>query len=267
MEKVGIIVKRISILIIIIMLCVGCSKKEETPFQAENPDTVTFEAMVVSKNGDSIMAIVMDEGKGFGQFDPVQIGYSNDLTVFRGDLIEIRFNGTIAESYPCQITANTIKVMKKADGNWPATGSIPENITVEEAINSNYFVMAHDKIESKDLLFKFIDNSKSGIVSFLRKVSYTTEGDPIITDFLFDGKKYYIYEDDTRDKFAGEVKLYQKEYLYMNNYEKDNYKVFYFADRNDITVTEYEKSMISSNSKDLIDTYPLYYEKSDSSKE
>lgn len=251
----------------LIMLCMGCSKKENLPIKAGNSDSVIFNAIVVSKNGNNLMAIVMDEGKGFGRFDPVQVGYTKDLTVLRGDLIEIRFNGSIAESYPCQIRADNIKVMKKADGNWPATESIPNDITVEEAIRNNCFVMAHDKTESKDLLLRFLDNSKSGIVSFLRKVSYTDEGDPIITDFLFDGKKYYVYEDATRDQFAGEVKFYKKEYLYINTYEKDNYKVLYFADRNDITAKEYEKSMVSSNSKDLIDTYPLYYEKTELTKE
>lgn len=58
-------------------------------------------------------------------------------------------------------------------------------------------------MEGKDNLDSFISNSEQGIVSFLRVVAYTKEGDPFIKDILFDGKTYYAAHDFSRDAYAG----------------------------------------------------------------
>lgn len=250
--------KKVIILIVLLIMNMGCSKKKEVLDAKDNPDSVSFHAIVVSQKEKSLMVVANDEDKGFGRFEPIQVGYaSDDLNVTMGDLIEIEFDGTILESYPCQIGADKITVVKKAEGKWPASREIPENYPIDEAVRDHCFVVAFDKTESEDLLLRFLDHSQNGIVSYLRKVSYTIEGDPVITDFLFDGTKYYIFEDVTRDKF-GSGELYKYEYQYINTYETNTRKEIYFANRNDISNTEYENSKNGNNANDFIDTYPLY---------
>lgn len=252
--------KRFFLLLAVLVLCSGCSKGQ-TP-GTEDPGTVTFRGLVVSKDKGALSVIVLDEGKSLSKFEPVQVRYdTSGLDVSMGDIVEIRFNGLIAESYPCQIGADTVRVRERVSDNWPATGSIPLTYTVKEAVADHCFVVAPDGVESKNLLENFISNAQAGILSFLRKVSYTDEGDPIITDVIFNGKKYYVFEDDTRDSFAGDNALvYKKEYLYINTLENKSYRLVYLADRKDMTAKEYEKAMASDNSKDSIDTYPLYLE-------
>lgn len=255
--KEGTMMKSIIILIILLITNIGCSKKEILDTKT-NPDSVSFEAIVVSKNENSLMVVANEGDKVFGRFEPVQVGYvTDDLSVTMGDLIQIEFNGAIRESYPCQIGADQITVVKRAEGKWPASSEIPEVYPLEEAVLDQCFVVALDKTESEDLLLRFLDHSQNGIISYLRKVSYTIEGDPIITDFLFDGKKYYIFEDVSRDKFAS-GELYKYEYQYINTYETNNRKEMYFANRNDISNTEYENSRNGNNANDFIDSYPLY---------
>lgn len=265
-----------TIMLYMICICSGCifigcsTTGLQDSEGTEYPGSVTFNALVISKDANSLSVIVMDDDKNFQRFDPVHVGYdttkldvSKDISkeISLGDLVEITFNGMMAESYPCQIGANKIKVKEKASDNWPATSSIPSDYSVEAAVKDNCFVMSFDKVESKDLLDNFISNSENGIIGFLRKVSYTVEGDPIITDVIFDGKKYYVFEDDTRDKFAGnDLSIYKNEFQYVNSYEKDGYKLLYLAEKKDITAEDYEKSLFSSDSKDYLETYPLYQE-------
>ncbi len=266
-SKGGNAMKRIFLLIIIMILCTGCSGKgkalnseEEFSDSKENiPDAYIFEAIVLSKESKSLSVFVTEEGKGFRKFDPVNVSYdTSQLDVLMGDIVEISYNGIIAESYPSQIGADNIEIKEKVENNWPATSSIPDDYTVEAAIQDNCFVVTLDKVEANERLNSFIENTKAGIIGLIRRISYTIEGDPIITDIIFDGIKYYVFEDSTRDKFASDdVKIYKKEYLYVNTYEKENYQTIYLANRDDITATEYEKSLNSSNSEDYLDIYPL----------
>lgn len=258
--------RRIVILIVLLIFSTGCGRKEKVPGGAGEPGSITFKAIVVAQKDKSLSVIVTDGDKGFQRFDPVQVGYDKKIEAAMGDLVEIEFNGMIAESYPCQIGADSIIILKKASGDWPATADISQNYKAEEAIKDHCFTVFRDRTESKELLDRFIDNSGMGIISFLREAAYTVEGDPIITDYLYDGEMYYIFEDVSRDKFGSGEKLYKYEYLYLNLYEKGESKTYYFANRNDITDEEYEKSLDGSNDKAAPDIFPLYYEASEVNK-
>jgi len=87
----------------------------------------------------------------------------------------------------------------------------------------------------------------------------TIEGDPIITDILFDGQNYHVFTDNTRDKFAGSTESNHYEYKFLNTYQKDDLEITYLANRNDISNEEYEKSMKSEKEEDKIEQYVLYY--------
>jgi hypothetical protein len=254
---------RILVIIPLVFILMGCSKFRTVV--KERTDSVTFEALVVSKEDKGLSVVVLAEDTSFKRFEPVHVNYDTaSLQVHMGDIVEISFHGSIAESYPCQIGADDIRIKEQVTDNWPATGSIPDDYTVEEAVRDHCFVMAFDIVEAKDLLDAFISNTQAGMVNFLRKVSYTKEGDPIITDIIYDGIKYYVFEDYSRDKYAGgeesDIKIYKNYYNYINTYIKNNYKLIYLAEKSNITAKEYENSIYSGNSKDYIKTYPLYHE-------
>ncbi len=265
----------------VILFCTGCSVIKESAdsdsgsttapdtLEGNNVDSedgeneeIVLNSIVISKSDTGLIVAAADKNSSFRQFEPVSVHYKNasSLEVTMGAIVEISFNGTIAESYPGQIWADNITIKEKVLDNWPATSSLPEDYSSEEAVKDNCFVISNNKIESEDLMLNFVQNTKTGVVGYLRRVIYTIEGDPVITDFIYDGEKYFVCEDMTRDAFAGEgADLYKKEYKYINTYEKNNKKMIYLADRNDISSEEYEKSMISSNSEDGIDTYSISY--------
>ncbi|QHQ59591.1 DUF4362 domain-containing protein [Anaerocolumna sedimenticola] len=280
--------KKLFCIMAVLLFCTGCSLIKEAPDSdtgnttketsddnnsdgsntsdngaADNgQEEVILNGIIISKDDSGVMIAVQDISGGFQPFDPVSVHYADasSLNIGMGDIIKISFDGRIAESYPSQIWADTINIVEKVQDNWPATSSIPQEYSFEEAVADNCFVVGNDKTESEDRMNSFVDNTINGMVGYLRRVMYTTEGDPVITDFIYDGNKYYVFEDMSRDAFAGSGdKLYKKIYTYINTYEKESYKVFYLADRNDITNEEYEKSITSSNSKDMIDTYAISY--------
>lgn len=241
------------ILSMIMLLVVGCSEKKD--------ENIKFRAMIGKTSETGFMAINLDKSLLLGIFEPMSVGYKEQLDVEVGDVVEIKFNGMMAESYPVQITAISVKNIEKAESGWPASAMIPEDYTYEDAILDKNLVIGLGKVEGKDYLTTFVGNSESGLVSFLRVVAYTIEGDPIIKDILFDGKTYYAVHDSSRDAFGGKDNTISKyEYLYLNTYEKDDKLVIYLADRNDITNEEFEKSIESEKEEDRIDMFVIYEE-------
>ncbi|MGB8451329.1 MAG: DUF4362 domain-containing protein [Anaerocolumna sp.] len=275
--------KLILCLLAVVLFCTGCSVLKESPdsdsgnkstadtldgssISADSKDStdkeIILNSIVISKDDTGLMVAAYDKNNSFRQFDPVAVHYTDtsSLEVTMGAIIKISFDGRIAESYPSQIWADKIEVVETVQDNWPATKLIPEDYSSEEAVKDNCYVITNDKIESEDLMDSFMENTKNGMAGYLRRVIYTIEGDPIINDIIYNGNKYFVFEDMTRDAFAGNgEKLYKKEYSYINTFEKNNAKLIYLADRNDITSEEYEKSMTSGNSDDLLDIYPVSY--------
>ena len=49
---------------------------------------------------------------------------------------------------------------------------------------------------------EFLQSAAKGESAFMRTIYYTTEGDPIITDYEFDGEKYIVTYDNSRDSFG-----------------------------------------------------------------
>jgi hypothetical protein len=58
-------------------------------------------------------------------------------------------------------------------------------------------------VYNQDTVDSFYANAFAGLAAFMRTMEYTDEGDPIITDYSFDGKLYTVTIDTSRDKFAG----------------------------------------------------------------
>lgn len=68
-------------------------------------------------------------------------------------------------------------------------------------------VNTHGRIfEGLDNMHTFYENVLNGVLSDLRIVHYTIEGDPIVTDLKYDGETMKVINDSTRDKFgSGEI--------------------------------------------------------------
>ncbi|WP_423410263.1 DUF4362 domain-containing protein [Heyndrickxia sp. MSNUG] len=65
----------------------------------------------------------------------------------------------------------------------------------------------HGGVEGIERMQRFYDDMKSGVVSDLRIVSYTIEGDPIVTDLKYNGESLVVKNDNTRDEYgSGEIR-------------------------------------------------------------
>lgn len=66
----------------------------------------------------------------------------------------------------------------------------------------------HGSIEGLERMQSFYDNVQNGVLSDLRIVRYTTEGDPMITDLTYNGELLKVKDDTTRDKYgSGEIRI------------------------------------------------------------
>jgi len=172
-------------IVMALLLCTGCGVIRGT-----DSGTV-LNGIVISKSESGLLVAAADKDSGVASFDPVSVHYekTSDLDVTLGALVKINFDGRIAESYPGQIWADKVKVVEKVKDNWPPTASLPKDYGSEDAIADNCYVIGAVGIVSEDLLYRFADNTKNGMAGYLRKVVYTIEGDPIITDISILMKK------------------------------------------------------------------------------
>lgn len=266
--------KQIIGLLLILYICTGCSfikeskdsdigntTAETTTAETTENNSAILNSIVISKNDTGFMVAAYDNS-GMRSFEPFSVHYDGapSLEVTMGTLIKITYGGNIAESYPGQIWADKVEILEPVKDNWPPTDKLPKEYTSEEAVKDNCFVIGLDKTEGEEVLNNFVQNTYNGIVGYLRRVNYTMEGDPIITDVIYDGNKYFVFEDKSRDAYAGNSdKLYKKEYKFINTYEKENKKIVYLADRNDITDEEFNQKIASSSTEVLTDIYLLSY--------
>lgn len=252
--------KRGAFLLLLLVLTIvqaGCGKEESTGTKT------TLDAIVISANENSLMVAVSGKGEGLSPFEPVSVIFDKtDSSIFtRGTVIRITYDGTVMESYPVQLIAKEIKVIEEVKDNWPPTAQLDKDYTSDAAGEDGCYVESLNGRENKDAATHFYETSSQGICAYLRKVFYTDEGDPIITDFIYDGTKFYIVNDATRDAYAGSgSKIDKKEYSYINTYEKGSTKIIYLANKQGISPEEYEKLVLSENGEVLLDTYTVYSE-------
>ena len=242
----------------------ACSTTNKTPDVGEiTPDAteenVSFEGMILKPDERSLLVISMDESV-LQKFEPVFITVDKDSSHFLvGDMIKITFNGTIMESYPPQIGGASIELQKEVETDWAPTSSIPEDYRPEDAIEDGCFVIIHGETSNEERFQSFSGNTSVGIAGFLRKVEYTVEGDPIIIDILYDGSKYLVIEDISRDAFAGNGKMIiKREFKHLNSYEENDETVFYLSNVENMTKEEYEESLLGSRGNQETETFFIY---------
>ena len=108
--------KYISIIlsILCILSLVGCGKKEPVG----DPPSVSFQATILEINNQTYLVEPVEGSQELKSADQITVPMKNldpSLEPEIGDIIEIKYNGEIAESYPAQITeVYGIKVVKQA---------------------------------------------------------------------------------------------------------------------------------------------------------
>jgi hypothetical protein len=74
----------------------------------------------------------------------------------------------------------------------------------EQAIADGVYVNVQDaEIYNQTVVDIFYENALAGVPAFMRVIHYTIEGDPVITDFQYDGEVFTITTDSSRDIFGG----------------------------------------------------------------
>ncbi len=238
-------------LISFLMVQNGCSIKQSSDKESY------LDGIVMSENEGSLMIAFSGKEGILSPFEPASVFYKAVKESFpRGTLIRITFDGTVRESYPVQVTAKDIAVIQEVKDNWPPTMQIDSTYSPEEAIADGCYVEnINGKNNNKNLevAVRFWQNASQGICAYLRKVTYTTEGDPIIADIIYDGTKFYAVTDSTRDSFLGTgSRISSKEYSFLNTYEKDGKKIIYLANKEQVSQEEYES--------ESLDTFTVYLE-------
>ena len=105
-----------------------------------------------------------------------------------------------------------------------AINDIPSVYSPEEAVESGDYVDVQGDISNKDTMTDFLTKVENCEETFLRTVTYTADGDPIIYDFYYDGEKFTVTTDYTRyprGTFGARSFIIDtKEYKYMKTYSR-----------------------------------------------
>jgi hypothetical protein len=113
---------------------------------------------------------------------------------------------------PSPITAET-------PFGYQALEKLPEEYTAEAAEKNGDVVVTHAEVKNAGKLTDFVRKAALGIPAMVRIVQYTIEGDPIVTDIVYNEnhRGYYLWRhDSSRDKFAGADKgITQTIYSYL----------------------------------------------------
>lgn len=126
---------------------------------------------------------------------------------------------------------------------------LPKTYPPEVAAANGDYVDAHGKISNEDKLTEFLNAVREKKPAAIRMVVYTIEGDPIISDILFDGNTFAVWKDTTRDAF-GEQKITKREYARMLEYESGSTAYVFLTNEEAITDELY---------RDGLDGHLLYY--------
>jgi len=88
--------------------------------------------------------------------------------------------------------------------SWPPLSDLPSDYSKEQAINDHVYVNIHGaEIYNQALVDAFYMDVSNCVAAFMRTMEYTIEGDPIITDYQYDGIIFTVTTDVSRDKYKG----------------------------------------------------------------
>ncbi len=113
--------------------------------------------------------------------------------------------------------------------------ALPEEYPPEEAAANGDYVSVHGvQYFNEEKLTAFLDAVSTKNSAAIRTVGYTDEGDPIISDVIFDGSKFTLWSDTTRDQF-GIRKIEQYEYKNILEYEREDGRIIFLTNESEVT--------------------------------
>lgn len=124
---------------------------------------------------------------------------------------------------------------------------------VQDAINDKHLVnlQAEPYAYNQSILKSFVDKVKLDLDAELIFVTYTDEGDPILTIVQFIDDTFFAVVDTTRDKF-GRRSIEEFKFSKLVTFKEANRNNYYLFNT-EVTYEQYMKSLISSDSSDWID--------------
>lgn len=97
---------------------------------------------------------------------------------------------------------------------------LPNPYPPDQAVANGDYVNIHGGTSNSDRMAAFLEAVYAKRAAAIRCTNYTVEGDAVITDIVFDGSKFSVQIDTTRDAF-GEQQVTQHEYRNMLEHRQD----------------------------------------------
>ncbi|QKY70558.1 DUF4362 domain-containing protein [Lentibacillus sp. CBA3610] len=85
------------------------------------------------------------------------------------------------------------------------TNKVPEDYTPEEAMENGDITPTNITPKQREKINQFKKNVKNGNPDFIRFTQFSKSGDPIITEFQFNGDLIYYRWDSTRDESGDHI--------------------------------------------------------------
>lgn len=102
---------------------------------------------------------------------------------------------------------------------------LPKKYPSDIAEKNGDYMDIHGVIFNGHLFDDFFEKVEKNEEAYLRKVSYTVEGDPIIHDFYYDTAKFNVTIDTTRDKFGPQA-IEEVTFKYLQIFDMNGYLYF-----------------------------------------
>jgi hypothetical protein len=91
------------------------------------------------------------------------------------------------------------------DSTWAPIEQLPPDYGKDAAIEDGVYVNIHgSEIYNQKLVDVFYENALTGRTAYMRTMEFTVEGDPIITDYQYDGEIFTVITDTGRNKFGAQ---------------------------------------------------------------
>jgi len=81
---------------------------------------------------------------------------------------------------------------------------LPAELSPDQAAAAGYFVDDHGMEYNQPVVDQFYEDMNTGHSAEMRVVRYTDDGDPVIADYQYDGEKFTVTYDDSRDRTVPE---------------------------------------------------------------
>lgn len=215
-----------------------------------NPeDYEVFSGPALVQNGSVIVFAEESEGR-FSIFEPLHVSVPLGAEIQTGDYVIVYYGGMVLESYPAQLSAESVSVRSN-----PASFELPENLTMEQAEALGCYVVGTGQtVRNEEALQNFIAAAgHMGIPAFLRVAQFDEDERPYVTDVYYTGKGFHLTQDSLRAD--GSKNAAVREYQYMNSF--DNGALVILSNEAELTKSEFERRMFSSKLEDTIDFFFL----------